>query len=91
MNKEKMGLFLKKLRKDKKLSLEELSNIFEEQAYLTVSVNAISNWERGKTIPDIDNLNFLSNYYGLSIDEILNGERKKDSELMKSFFLFPNC
>ena len=59
MNKEKMGSFLKKLRKEKNLSIEELSNIFDEQAHLTVSINAISSWERGKTISLIRYLFFF--------------------------------
>lgn len=73
MNKEKMGKFLKKLRKEHGLSLEKLSLEFEKQN-LIVSSNAISGWENGKTIPDIDKLNFLATFYRVTIDDILDGE-----------------
>ena len=59
MNKVKMGLFLKKLRDDKKLSQADLAAEFSN-AFFEVSTNAISSWEKGKSIPDIDKLNFLA-------------------------------
>ena len=81
-----MGKFLRALRKEKKLSLEELSSNFEND-FLTVSANAISNWENGKTIPDINNLNFLASFYGVTIDEILDGERHKKIDFETIYFL----
>lgn len=86
MNKEKMGKFLRQLRKEKKLSLEKLSTEFEKE-YLTVSTNAISSWEHGKTIPDINNLNFLASFYDISIDEILDGEKHKKIDFESIYFL----
>lgn len=72
-----MGIFLRQLRKEKGISLEKLSKEFDK-TFLDGSTNAISSWEKGKTIPDIDKLNFLSSFYNLTIDEILNGERIPD-------------
>ena len=86
MNKEKMGSFLRALRKQKRLSLEDLSAEFEKE-YLTVSSNAISNWENGKTIPEINNLNFLASFYGISIDEILDGKKHEKIDFESKYFL----
>lgn len=73
MNKKRMGQFLRKLRNDKDWSQEEVSNKFREN-YFDVSIKAISDWENGKTIPEIDKLSILANLYSVSIDEILDGE-----------------
>ncbi len=81
-----MGKFLRKLRKQKKMSLEQLSFEFEKE-FLTVSPNAISNWENGKTIPEINNLNFLSLFYEVSIDEILDGEKHENIDFETKYFL----
>lgn len=79
MNKIKMGLFLKKLRNDKKLSQQDLVNEFAKD-YLEVSTNAISSWEKGKSIPDIDKLNFLADFYKVTVDDILDGERFEEAD-----------
>lgn len=78
MNKEKMGKFLAKLRKNKNWTQEALSTKFYND--FQISSKAISDWENGKTIPDIETLSFLSELYNVTIDEILEGERyiKKD-------------
>ncbi|GAA0105181.1 helix-turn-helix transcriptional regulator [Paraclostridium sordellii] len=45
---------------------------------LFVSFQAISNWETGKTYPDIRNLIKLSDFYKVSLDELI-----KEDELLK--------
>lgn len=42
---------------------------------LGVSRQAVSNWERGETSPDTDNLIVLARLYGMSLDELLGIER----------------
>ncbi len=39
-----------------------------------VSRQTISNWETGKTYPDISSLLLLSNLFGVSVDELLKGD-----------------
>ena len=56
---------LQKLRKDNNLSQEELSR------ELNVSRQAISKWELG-TLPDINNLVKISQYFDCSIDFLIN-------------------
>lgn len=40
-----------------------------------VSRQAISKWERGESSPDTDNLIALANIYGITLDELLEGEK----------------
>lgn len=89
MNKVKIGLFLRTLRKEKGISIEKLSEKFLKD-YLNVSVNAISSWENGKTIPSIDNLEFLANYFGVTMNEILDGERYTKKDFDKTYYLSRN-
>lgn len=82
MDQKKIGRFLKELRKEKQLTQEALSEI------LGVSGRSISRWENGVNMPDLDLVIELANYYDVSIDEILDGERnnemidKKDEEMI---------
>ena len=60
---------LQKLRKDRKLTQEELAEA------LYVSRTAISKWESGRGYPSIDSLKEISGYFSVSIDDLLSGER----------------
>ena len=62
-----------KLRKDNKLSQEELAEA------LGVTRQTISNWENYKNYPDIAMLSLISDKYKISLDELL----KKDVDLVK--------
>lgn len=86
MNKKRTGAFLRILREEKGISQENLAAEFSKN-YLEVSRIAIINWEKGKTIPNIDKLIFLANYYEVSMDEILDGERYEKNNLLKTYFL----
>ncbi|WP_330572288.1 helix-turn-helix domain-containing protein [Petralouisia muris] len=70
MNQEKIGKFLKELRKQKGLTQEQIAEKFH------VSNRTISRWENGNNMPDLDILIELSDYYEVDLREILNGERK---------------
>ena len=64
---------LAELRKEKNVSQEELA----EKLY--VSRQTISNWERGKTYPDINSLLLMANYFDVSLDHLIKG----DVDIMK--------
>lgn len=84
MDSEKIGLFIKHLREKNNLSQNELAE------KIPIGRDAVSKWEHGKTIPDIQNLVFLSKFFGVTIDELISGEYKKknDNILYKDdFFL----
>lgn len=74
MNQKKIGNFLKELRKEKGITQEE----FAEN--LNVSGRTVSRWETGTNMPDISLLVEISEFFDVSIPEIINGERK--SEIM---------
>lgn len=61
---------LYELRKKQGLSQEELAE------KLGVSRQAISKWERSEASPDTDNLIALAKIYGLSLDELIYGEKQ---------------
>ena len=94
MNKKKIGMFLKKLRLSKVDSIgknwsqEYLSNKFYE-VDLNVSMKAISDWENGKTIPELEKLLYLSELYDVSIEEILDGEKYTNKDFYKEY-IFAN-
>lgn len=73
---------LQLLRKQKGLTQEELAEV------LFVSRTAISKWESGRGFPSIDSLKSISQYYSVTLDELVSGdellviaeENKKQSE-----------
>ena len=69
MNTEKTGEFIAELRKEKRLTQSQLA------AAIHVSDKAISRWETGRGLPDIDNLEALSEYLDISIAELIRGEK----------------
>ena len=69
MNTQKTGEFIKTLRKENNLTQAELAQ------KLSCTDKAISRWETGKGLPDADMLLSLSAVFGVSINEILLGER----------------
>ena len=73
MNQEKIGKFLKELRKQKGLTQEQIAEKFN------VSNRTISRWENGNNMPDLDILIEISYYYEVDLREILNGERKSEN------------
>jgi transcriptional regulator with XRE-family HTH domain len=70
MEQQKIGSFLKELRKEKNLTQEELAE------KLNVSGRTVSRWETGSNMPDISMLVELAEFYDVSIPEIINGERE---------------
>lgn len=59
---------LQELRKRKGLTQEELAEV------LYVSRTAISKWESGRGYPGIDSLKRISEYFSVSLDELLSSE-----------------
>ena len=48
-----------------------------------VSFQAVSNWERGNSMPDISKLSDLSKVLGINISQILGGDTKEDETIEK--------
>lgn len=72
MDQKKVGQFLKTLRKEKGITQEVLAET------LNVSSRTVSRWETGSNMPDISLLVELSEFYQVTIPEIIDGERKSE-------------
>lgn len=65
---------LKKYRIMKDLTQEDVAD------YLNITPQSVSKWERGESYPDITILPALSNYFKISIDELVGMEEIKRTE-----------
>ena len=77
MNQEKIGKFIRKCRKEKNITQQDLAN------KLNVTDKAISKWENGRCLMDISLLKPLSECLGVSIVELINGEKIEENEISK--------
>ncbi|MBQ6696571.1 MAG: helix-turn-helix transcriptional regulator [Lachnospiraceae bacterium] len=73
MDTQKIGKFLKELRKQNNMTQEQLGE------RIGVTNKTVSRWETGNYMPPIECLKLLSDLYGISINEILSGERLENN------------
>lgn len=69
MDMQRIGTFLAQLRKEQGLTQEQLAQ------ELGTSNKTISRWETGAYLPPVEMLQLLSERYGLTINELLQGQR----------------
>ena len=69
MDQEKIGKFIAELRKEKGLTQSQLAEQFG------ISNKAVSKWENGKSLPDASIMIDLCNLLGITVNELLSGER----------------
>lgn len=69
-NMNEIGRRIASLRKEKNMTQVELAD------KLGISYQAVSNWERGDSMPDIAKLSELSQIFEISIDNLLGNERE---------------
>ena len=79
MNQEKTGKFILKLRKEKNMTQKELAN------KIGVTDRAISKWENGRGLPDLSLMKPLCDELGISINELISGERIDKIEYQDKF------
>lgn len=70
MNQEKIGKFIYDLRKKYNLTQAELAS------RLHVTAQAVSKWENGRGVPDIELLKKLSEEFDVSISELIEGQKE---------------
>jgi len=70
MNAEVFSKNLRRLRLTKKLTQEQVAN------YLGVSVQSVSRWECGNTLPDVMLLPELARLYGVTVDDLYRPEAR---------------
>lgn len=75
MDMSKMGAFLQTLRREQGLTQEQLGE------KLRISSKTISRWETGTYMPPVEMLLALSELYGVSMNELVAGERLTPEEL----------
>lgn len=68
MNQEKIGNFIKDIRKKNNLTQKEFGDKYG------VSYQAVSKWETGKNLPDISLLQQMSKDFNVNIEYILEGK-----------------
>ena len=73
MDLKKIGVFLAQLRREKGLTQEQIG------LELGVTNKTISRWENGNYLPPVEMLQVLSTFYGISINELLSGQRLPDT------------
>lgn len=69
MDQIKTGKFIAALRKEQGLTQEQLGE------KLGVTNKTVSRWENGNYMPDVEMLSLLSEEFGISINELISGER----------------
>jgi transcriptional regulator with XRE-family HTH domain len=69
-DKSLLGLNIKHLRKVKGINQRALGDV------IGANLTAISNWEVGISAPDIEHLIRLSNYFGISMDNMVKTNYK---------------
>lgn len=74
MNNAKIGQFISEKRKALGLTQQELAE------KLQITNKAVSKWETGDGMPDVQLLSPLANALGTTVDEILNGEEEIKEE-----------
>lgn len=81
----KIGKFISEMRKKNGMTQSDLAS------KLNVTNQAISKWENGRGIPDVEMLKSLSEVFNVNIDELLDGkakEQKKNNKKILFGFLF---
>lgn len=75
MNIKMTGELIKKLREEKKISQYKLAED------LFIDRTAIAKWENGRSLPSPEMLVSLSNYFHITIDELIYGEIKTEENV----------
>lgn len=77
MDQKKIGSFIAALRKEKGFTQEQLGE------KLNVSQRTVSRWETGRNMPDLSLLSVLCEVLGISLAELMKGERIAEQTITK--------
>ena len=73
------GDTLRRLRRERNITQEQLANV------LHVSYQAVSKWERGESYPDLTMIPVLTEYFGVTADELLGSNKAANEERVLKF------
>jgi len=79
MNQEKIGKFITKCRKEKKMTQSELAE------KLGVTDKSVGNWENGRNMPDLSLFKPLCDILGITINDLMSGERISKDKYQEKF------
>lgn len=90
MDNEKTGRLIFTLRKERGMTQKELASL------LHLSDKTVSKWERGAGCPDISLLAGLSELFGVSVEQLLQGELELNENTggnmrNSQFYICPEC
>ncbi len=77
MDAEKIGKFIKELRKNNNMTQKELADKYN------VTFQAVSKWENGINIPDVSLIRQMSKDFNVSVENILDGKIDKEKNNKK--------
>lgn len=83
MDLNKIGQFIKQLRKENNYSQQQLADM------IPIDRTRVSRWEKGEMLPSIDKMKILCEIFDVTIDELLSGEKtnkKNKIEHQKKLF-----
>ena len=69
-----VGKNLTNLRKEKKMTQLEVAELFN------YSDKAVSKWENGDTLPDLETLYKLATFYGVTLDYLVKEDRSREKD-----------
>ncbi len=81
MEPEKIGKFIKELRKENNLTQADLANKYG------VTYQAVSKWENGINLPDIALLKEMSKDFNVNIEDLLEGEKKNNKKKLNIYLI----
>lgn len=77
MDAKKLGQFIAEIRKEKNMTQVELAS------KLHVTDKAVSKWERGLGLPDINSIEPLADALGISVAEVMQAERIQSNHVTR--------
>ena len=81
MNPEKVGKFIKEIRKSNNLTQQQLADKYG------VTYQAVSKWENGINLPEVTLLRQMSKDFNISIEDLLDGELTERKNKNKNILL----
>ena len=85
MDQEKIGKFIKDLRIKNNLTQKEFADKYN------VTYQAVSKWENGKNMPDLSLLKDICKDFGVSLDDLFNGEKSVKKSYKKYIIIGIIC
>jgi transcriptional regulator with XRE-family HTH domain len=71
-----VGKMIKEIRENAGLSQEQFAS------KLAISRQAVSKWERGAALPDMENIMYISDLFNVSLDTIVKGDEKMMNKII---------